>query len=117
MLGLSRVPDLVRALDGRATIDDIHRALLAADDAGEIELRPESGGEFLSDEDARLCPPGPRGTVLSYARIVKPSSGRLSLAVPRDPRRSRLGRADGRGDAEQGRSDDLILARVDEVAP
>jgi hypothetical protein len=72
VLGLARVPDLVEALDGQVTVADIHRALLAAHDAGEIELRPEAGGEFLSDEEARVCPPGPRGTVLSYARIVKP---------------------------------------------
>jgi hypothetical protein len=72
VLKLARVPELVRALDGRVAMADVHRALLDADDAGEIELRPEAGGEYLSPEEARLCPPGPRGTVLSYARIVRP---------------------------------------------
>jgi hypothetical protein len=66
-LKLVRIPDLVRALAGRVALADVHRALDAAHDAGEIELRPESGGEFLSPDDARLCPPGPRGTVLSHA--------------------------------------------------
>ena len=72
VLDLVRVPDLVRALDGKVALADVHRALLAADDAGAVELRPEAGNEFLSEEDARLCPPGPRGTVLSYARVVRP---------------------------------------------
>ncbi len=71
-LGLVRIPDLVRALDGRVAIADVHRALLDAASAGEVELRPEAGGEFLSEVDARLCPPGPRGTVLSYARLRGP---------------------------------------------
>ncbi len=71
VLDLVRVPDLVRALDGKLTLAEVHHALLAADDAGAIELRPESGTEFLSEEDARLCPPGPRGTVFSYAALVR----------------------------------------------
>jgi hypothetical protein len=69
---LVRIPDLIRDLDGRVALADVHRALLDAHDAGEIELRPEAGGEFLSEESARLCPPGPRGTVFSHARRVKP---------------------------------------------
>ena len=72
VLDLVRVPDLVREIEGEVALAEVHRALLAADDAGAIELRPESGTEFLSEADARLCPPGPRGTVLSYARVVKP---------------------------------------------
>ena len=71
VLDMVRVPDLVRALDGKVVLAEVHRALLAADDAGVIELRPESGTEFLAEEDARLCPPGPRGTVFSYAALVK----------------------------------------------
>ncbi len=69
VLDLVRVPDLVRALEGKMAIADVHRALLDADRAGTIELRPEAGNEFLSEEDARLCPPGPRGTVFSYAAL------------------------------------------------
>lgn len=71
VLDLVRVPDLVRSLDGEVALADVHRALLDADDAGTIELRPEAGNEFLSEEDARLCPPGPRGTVFSYAALVR----------------------------------------------
>jgi hypothetical protein len=71
VLDLVRVPDLVRALSGKVALADVHHALLDANDAGAIELRPEAGNEFLSDEDARLCPPGPRGTVLSYAALVR----------------------------------------------
>ena len=58
--------------EGRATIAEVHRALLDAAAAGTVELRPEAGGEFLKEEDARLCPAGPRGTVLSYARLREP---------------------------------------------
>jgi hypothetical protein len=72
VLDLARVPDVVRALAGEVPLAEVHAALLAAHDAGAIELRPEAGSEFLGDEDARLCPPGPRGTVLSYAAVVKP---------------------------------------------
>lgn len=67
-LELVRVPDLVRALAGRLPTADVHRALEEAASAGWIELRPEAGGEFLKAEDAALCPPGPRGTVLFFAR-------------------------------------------------
>lgn len=72
VLKLVRVPDVVRDLDGRVPVADVHRALLAAVEAGAIELRPEAGGEFLTEQDASLCPPGPRGTVFSYARRVAP---------------------------------------------
>jgi len=70
VLKLARVPDLARALAGRLALAELHRALFAAEDAGVIELRPEAGGEFIADEDARLCPSGPRGTVLSHVRRV-----------------------------------------------
>jgi DNA-binding Lrp family transcriptional regulator len=68
VLKLVRVPDVVRSLAGRFGVAEVHRALVEAADAGAIELRPEAGGEFLDAEDARLCPPGPRGSVFSYAR-------------------------------------------------
>jgi hypothetical protein len=72
VLNMVRVPELVKALAGEVPAAEVHRALFDAHDAGTIELRPESGQEFLSEEDARLCPPGPRGTVLSYAALVRP---------------------------------------------
>jgi hypothetical protein len=69
-LKLVRIPDLVRALDGSLPLAAIHRALLDAAESGALELRPEAGSEFLSEEDASLCPVGPRDTVFSYARLV-----------------------------------------------
>ena len=72
VLKLIRIPDLVRALAGRLPVSDIHRALSDAATRGAIELRPEAGGEFLQPDDARLCPPGPRDTVFSYARLLSP---------------------------------------------
>jgi hypothetical protein len=71
-LRLVRIPDLVRSLAGRLPVDAIHRALAEAAEDGTLELRPEAGAEFLKPEDVPLCPPGPRGTVLSYARRVSP---------------------------------------------
>ena len=72
VLKLVRIPDLVRSLADRLPIADIHRALSDAATRGAIELRPEAGGEFLKADDARLCPPGPRDTVFSYARLLSP---------------------------------------------
>jgi hypothetical protein len=71
-LKLVRIPDLVRALAGRLSANDVHQALSDAAASGAVELRPEAGSEFLPAEDALLCPPGPRGTVFSYARRIAP---------------------------------------------
>lgn len=71
-LKLVSIPELVRSLAGRLPAESIHRALESAAKSGAIELRPEVGGEFLKPEDKELCPPGPRGSVLSYARRVSP---------------------------------------------
>lgn len=66
--GLASVPRIVRSLDGRIppriTLKILER--LAREQL--IELRPESGVELLSPEDLALTVPGPRGSVLSYAR-------------------------------------------------
>jgi hypothetical protein len=69
-LKLVRIPDLVRALAGRLSANDVHQVLSDAAASGAVELRPEAGSEFLPAEDALLCPPGPRGTVFSYARRI-----------------------------------------------
>jgi len=69
-LGLIHVPTVVRALGPRVQVSQVHAALLALAKHGKLELRPEAGREFLSDEDATLCPPGPRGTVFSTARLI-----------------------------------------------
>lgn len=71
-LKLVRIPDLVRSLAGRLPLDAIHLALAEAAKNGTIEMRPEAGAEFLKPEEVSLCPPGPRGTVLSYVRRVSP---------------------------------------------
>ncbi|MBI4956681.1 MAG: hypothetical protein HY908_31980 [Myxococcales bacterium] len=72
VLGLVRVPSLVRALAGRATVADVHGALLGLAERGVVELRPDAGSEFLGADDAPLCPPGPRGTVFSHLRRLQP---------------------------------------------
>lgn len=71
-LELVRVPDLVRSLAGRLATAEVHRALEEAASTGKIELQPAAGSELLAPEDAALCPPGPRGTVLFYARRISP---------------------------------------------
>ncbi|WP_232380060.1 hypothetical protein [Polyangium fumosum] len=71
-LKLVRIPDLVRSLSSYLPLDAIHQALAEGVKDGTLELRPEAGAEFLKPEDVPLCPPGPRGTVLSYARRVSP---------------------------------------------
>ena len=53
------------------SIDDIKARIVEADKAGLIELRPESGMGLLAKQDAALCIPGPRGSILSYARVLK----------------------------------------------
>jgi len=62
------VPDVAREVSGRVAAAAVRQALLDAAFAGELELRPESGVGTLSAADAALCPRGPGGTVLSYAR-------------------------------------------------
>ncbi len=65
--GLAPVPAIARAL-GR----DVRDALLAAAAAGLVELRPESGVGLLAAADAELCPRGPDGWPLSWARELQP---------------------------------------------
>lgn len=67
-LGLIHVPSVARALGARVPLEQLHAVLLALAERGTLELRPEAGSEFLSSNDAALCPPGPRGTFYSYAR-------------------------------------------------
>jgi hypothetical protein len=68
-LGLAFVPAVVRKLrTGGYEPAAALRALLDAAGASLIELRPESGLSRLGPEDLALCPPGPEGTRLSWAR-------------------------------------------------
>lgn len=68
-VGLAYVPAAVRALAGLG-VPQVHAALLDAARAGRIELQPESGLGRLSAEELDLCPPGPQGTRLSWARLL-----------------------------------------------
>jgi hypothetical protein len=61
--------ELVRRMGG--SVDTAKARILAAANEGRLELRPESGMGLLSKEDAALCLPGPRGSVLSTARVLR----------------------------------------------
>jgi len=50
------------------TSDAAREALLTAAHSSLLELRPEGGINRLSPEELSLCPPGPQGTRLSWAR-------------------------------------------------
>lgn len=66
--GLVFLPALVEALGGESVRAAVHSALLAAADAGRVELRPESGMGRLSEHELAACIPGPEGAVLSWVR-------------------------------------------------
>ena len=68
--GLASVPHVLRALAEKVPIDAARDALLDLARAGRVELRPESGVELLDPELRALCLPGPRGSLLSYARVL-----------------------------------------------
>lgn len=69
-VGLVFVPSAVRALEAHG-VEAVQAALLAAHRAGRIELQPEGGLNRLSREELALCPPGPQGTRLSWARLLE----------------------------------------------
>jgi hypothetical protein len=66
--GLSFVPAVVRRLNRAMAVSAAHDLLLTAARREVIELRPEGGLGRLSSEELALCPPGPAGTRLSWAR-------------------------------------------------
>ena len=66
--GLSFVPSIVARLRPSFNSDVAREALLSAARSGLLELRPEGGINRLSVEELALCPPGPQGTRLSWAR-------------------------------------------------
>ncbi len=68
-VGLSFVPDVVRALAPASTAA-VHAALVAASRAGRVELHPEGGMGRLSAEDLALCVPGPQDSRLSWTRRI-----------------------------------------------
>lgn len=67
-LGLAFVPRVLQALGLDSDPEGAHRLLLDAEARGLIELRPEGGLGRLSEQELSLCPPGPQGTRLSWAR-------------------------------------------------
>jgi len=84
--GLIYLPNAIRTLHPPVALGLLHASLLALAERGTLELRPESGAEFLSPNDAALCPRGPRDTVLSYARWVK-DAGRKSRRPTKEDER------------------------------
>jgi hypothetical protein len=68
--GLSFVPDVVREVGTFFEPEAARAALVEAAERGLLELRPEGGMGRVSIEDLALCPLGPEGTRLSWARRV-----------------------------------------------
>lgn len=66
--GLSFVPAIVARLKTELDSARVTAGLLEAARHGLLELRPEGGIQRLSPEELLLCPPGPQGTRLSWAR-------------------------------------------------
>jgi hypothetical protein len=66
--GMSFVPAIVRRLSTVMSVPEALELLMLAARRELIELRPEGGFGRLSDEELTLCPPGPAGTRLSWAR-------------------------------------------------
>jgi hypothetical protein len=66
--GLSFVPSIIQRLLPKTPVAVAHEMLLAAAREEIIELRPEGGLARLTKEELQLCPPGPAGTRLSWAR-------------------------------------------------
>jgi hypothetical protein len=68
--GLSFVPRLVQRLLSNVPLPVAHQMLLTAAREELIELRPEGGLGRLTSDELGLCPPGPAGTRLSWARSL-----------------------------------------------
>jgi hypothetical protein len=66
--GMSFVPAVVRRLSAAMPVSEALELLMRAARRELIELRPEGGLGRLSSEELALCPPGPAGTRLSWAR-------------------------------------------------
>lgn len=66
--GLSFVPQLIARVLPAMPVAVAHGVLLDAARSELIELRPEGGLNRLTPEELRLCPSGPGGTRLSWAR-------------------------------------------------
>jgi hypothetical protein len=71
--GLSFVPRVMQQLIPHMQAAVAHQVLLTAARDERIELRPEGGLARLTEEELALCPPGPGGTRLSWARRLPAS--------------------------------------------
>jgi hypothetical protein len=69
--GLSFVPNIMTRLSPALPVAVAQEVLLTAARRELIELRPEGGLERLTPEELSLCPPGPGGTRLSWARRLE----------------------------------------------
>lgn len=65
------VPDLIRGLEGKVLPEDAKNALLQAMDQGLVELRPESGRNTLSEEEAHFVPVAADGVPLSSGKVIR----------------------------------------------
>jgi hypothetical protein len=70
---LVSIPALAARLAARAGPEQVRDALLAAANRGLVELRPETSLDLLGPAERAACIPGPRGSLLSYARLLGPS--------------------------------------------
>jgi hypothetical protein len=66
--GLSFVPAVVETLAEQLDAALVGKLLLSAARKDLLELRPEGGIARLSEAELSVCPPGPQGTRLSWAR-------------------------------------------------
>lgn len=66
--GLSFVPAIFATLRPQLGPEAVRTVLLAAAMDGLLELRPEGGINRLSEAELAVCPEGPQGTRLSWAR-------------------------------------------------
>jgi hypothetical protein len=69
--GLSFVPAIVARLEPEIGAEAVRALLVSAATNGVIELRPEGGIGRLSEQELAVCPPGPQGTRLSWARRLE----------------------------------------------
>lgn len=79
------VPDLIRGLEGKILPEDAKNALLQALDQGLVELRPESGRNTLSDEEARFVPVSEDGVPLSSGKVLRIPEPKTAPATPAAP--------------------------------
>lgn len=86
--GWSRIPNAVRLLLTHTRVTPAHVVTLIEDlrDWGVLELSPPNGRyERMRKEDAALCPRGPRGEVLSRARLTGKGMEFLASILPTNP--------------------------------